>query len=549
MPTSPKERLVEFARHFAAGEYEPALAIIDALLAEHPNEGPMHWQRARTLEKLERYDDARAAAKRVIELRPQFAPAWVMRAELGEEEGEYDPEPDLRRAITFDPKNARARYILALVLNGQDEKADESRAQMDQAIELDPKLHEALAARAGWSRVEAWTDQAPADSDSADVVVTFTGQNFKRVHLEDALADFERAIAIQPDPSYRFARADLLHTLKRYDEAIDELDRLLSQLPADHSLRTLAIEARAKSENQGAGERDQMANMLLSALEQSHQDKETVAYDQAAAMMRSAADGIRAGKTVPQAMEDFVPDTPEDMAAVSIAWQIRQMAQESEPDYVPTDPAGYPAHQRKFAASSHKKLAALGFDKLGDFDPVHLSLTLARKQMLSLHMRADGHVTAAVYSIKPKWPGFLGWLVMLFKGQYRTANVVELETAFSNGTVISTNNAGGINPYGQGPHFLQEKLAPGTSPAALLERHEARVKSHAALHPRYTIREIRTMEEISRQQAEQVVAKNAYRRSIGFVSDEELRAMMGAQYDEFAPKVREKLKLMAEEPA
>src|SRR5688572_28665600 len=103
MPTSPKERLVEFARHFAAGEYEPALAIIDSLIAEHPGEGPMHWQRARTLEKLERYDDARIAAKRVIELRPQFAPAWVMRAELGEE-GEYDPEPDLRRAISFDPK-------------------------------------------------------------------------------------------------------------------------------------------------------------------------------------------------------------------------------------------------------------------------------------------------------------------------------------------------------------------------------------------------------------------------------------------------------------
>lgn len=549
MSTSPKERLLEFARHFAAGEHEAALATIDALLAEHPNEGPMHWQRARALEKLERYDEARVAAKRVIELRPQFAPAWVMRAELGEEEGEYDPEPDLRRAISLDPKNARARYILALVLNGRDDKSDEARAQMDQAIELDPGLHEALAARAGWSRVEAWTDQASADSDSTDVVVTFTGQNFKRVHLEDALADFDRAIAIRADPSYRFARADVLHTLKRYDEAIDELDKLLAELPEDHSLRGLAAEARSKSENQGAGERDQMANMLLTALEQSGQDKETLAYDQASAMVRSAADGMRAGKTVAQAMEEFVPDSPEDMAAVSIAWQIRQMAQEAEPDYVPTDPSEYPAHQRKFAAAAHGKLTALGFEKLGDFDPVHLSVTLARKQMLSLYASADGHVTAAVFSLKPKWPGFLGWLVMLVKGQYRASNLVELETAFSDGTVISTNNAGGINPYGQGPHFLQEKLPPGTAPAALLERHLARVTSHAALHPRYGIREIRTIDEVSRQQAEQVLAKNAYRRSIGFVSDEELRAMMGEQYDKFAPRVREKLKLMADEPA
>jgi hypothetical protein len=27
--------------------------------------------------------------------------------------------------------------------------------------------------------------------------------------------------------------------------------------------------------------------------------------------------------------------------------------------------------------------------------------------MLSLYSRADGHVTAAVFSLKPKWPGFL----------------------------------------------------------------------------------------------------------------------------------------------
>jgi hypothetical protein len=169
--------------------------------------------------------------------------------------------------------------------------------------------------------------------------------------------------------------------------------------------------------------------------------------------------------------------------------------------------------------------------------------------MLSIFARADGHVTAAAFSMRPKWPGFMGWLVMLFRGQYKTANVVELETVFSNGTVLCTNNAGGINPYGQGPHFLQEKLPAGTAPAAVLERHMARVASHAALHPRYTIREIRTLEEVSRQQAEQVRQKNAYRRSIGFVSEEELRAMMGDQYDQIAPKVREKLKLMAEEPA
>jgi len=96
---------------------------------------------------------------------------------------------------------------------------------------------------------------------------------------------------------------------------------------------------------------------------------------------------------------------------------------------------------------------------------------------------------------------------------------------------------------------VRARIARGTAPAAILERHEARVKLHAASHPRHSIRTIRTIEEVSAQQAEQALARNAYRRSIGFVSDEELRAMMGEQYDAIAPKVREKLKLMAEEPA
>src|SRR6187551_3455876 len=150
-------RLLDFSRLFAAGDYEAAAALIDALAADNPNEGPIHWQRARTLEKLERYGDARAAVKRVLELRREFAPAWVLRAELGEEEGDYDPEPDLRRAVELDPRLGRARYALALLMHEEEGKDDEARALMDLAIELDPNLHEAFAARGGWSRVAAWT--------------------------------------------------------------------------------------------------------------------------------------------------------------------------------------------------------------------------------------------------------------------------------------------------------------------------------------------------------------------------------------------------------
>ena len=51
---STARRLLDFSRLFAAGEFEAALALVEPLAADNPNEGPIHWQRARTLEKLER---------------------------------------------------------------------------------------------------------------------------------------------------------------------------------------------------------------------------------------------------------------------------------------------------------------------------------------------------------------------------------------------------------------------------------------------------------------------------------------------------------------
>lgn len=243
MAPSPRDRLLQFSRHYAAGEFDSALELIDALLAEHPDAGPMHWQRARTLEKLRRWDETRKAVDKVIELRHDFAPAWVMRAEVAVLDDPTDPEADLRKAISLDPTLGRPRYLLALLIHGRGGNMDEARRLMDEAIVLDSTLHEALAARAGWSRIEAYTDQPQGDAEGPDVLVAPSGIKLKRRHLEAAVADFERAIQIEPLADYRFARADLLQQLRRYEEAVPELERLLAEIPPGHDLHGLAEEA------------------------------------------------------------------------------------------------------------------------------------------------------------------------------------------------------------------------------------------------------------------------------------------------------------------
>lgn len=461
--SSTARRLLEFSRLLAAGEHESALALIDALIAEDPDEGRMHWQRARTLERLERWEEARAAVKRVLELRGEFAPAWVLRAELGEESEDYDPEPDLRHAIALDPKLGRARYVLGLLLSAGDDTEDEARAQMDAAIELDPMLHEAFAARAGWSRIQAWTDQPAPAEEGPGILKTSTGMRFRREHLERALADFDRAIAIKALPNYRFARADLLHTLGRHGEALAESDRLLAEITPEHSLYPLVVEARARSASQGGAASESTATAASS-------------------------------------------EPP---------------SQEVAPQYVPASAAEFPAHQRAFAAKAAKQLAGLGFDKLGDYEPAQLAAAQAPRQMISLHVRSDGRAIATAFSIKPASQGVMAWLAMNLKGVYKIANVVEIESAFTDGTVISTSNARGLATASHGPHFLEEKMPTATTAATLLERHEARVTERLKAHPGIAIRPVRTFEDVVRRQA--------------------------GQHDRMAPKVRAKLDLLAEQ--
>ena len=226
MATTHRDRLLQFTRHYAAGEFDSALELIDALLAEHPEAGPMHWQRARTLEKLRRWDETRKAVDKVIELRDGFAPAWVMRAELSAATEPTQPEVDLRKAISLDPTLGRPRYLLALLIHGRAGNMTEARRLMDEAIALDSTLHEALATRAGWNRIEAYTEPA-----------------MRNVHLEKALSDFERAISVEPLPDYRFARADILRQLGRDEEAIPVLENLLAEIPVGQDLHSLAEEA------------------------------------------------------------------------------------------------------------------------------------------------------------------------------------------------------------------------------------------------------------------------------------------------------------------
>ncbi len=540
-PTA-RERLERFAQSFRSGDADSALTLIDGMVEDYPDQAALHWHRARVLRALERDADALAAVKRVIELKPGYAPAWLLRAELAvvDAGGNY-PESDLRRALALDPGLARAHLLLARGL-GQSGRRDEAEAELARALELDPAQHEAWALRADWRRRAAilgFGDEAP---ESADAIRTLTGQSLSREQLEAARSDYARALELKDDRHVRLRLADVLHDLGDHDAALANFDAVLAVTPTDDPARRAIEDLRERSLDGGRGERAYMARVLEQALADVDADeKATIGHDMAASMIRSAATGVRSGMSFDKAMAQFVSDHPDDMLAIDVAWKIYALAHEPEPNYVRTDVAIYPKFMREFAERVAAALGAQGFRVVGDYEPMHLAEQLGKPTLVRIYAAADGITCAASYRAEPKWPGWIAFLLLKLTGKWQRPAVVELETAFDDGGFLITNNAGSASPFAYRGRVDLTALAADVAPAVVHSRHRERIERYRREHPGATAERVDTAERIIAMQSRITAAKSEFRRSIGYLEEDELRQLLGTQYQRLAARVCEKL--------
>ncbi len=103
------------------------------------------------------------AAVALEEERPQFH--LDLAESLVKENKTRDAEDEIRTAIGLDPKNAQAHYALANLLNSIPNRADEAKAEYDEARALDPKLTapgEAAESSAAGGAPSVATDVTPA---------------------------------------------------------------------------------------------------------------------------------------------------------------------------------------------------------------------------------------------------------------------------------------------------------------------------------------------------------------------------------------------------
>jgi tetratricopeptide (TPR) repeat protein len=234
-----------YARAQSRQDYEGALTDADAALAIDPRSGDALVIRAVALLGLERVDDAGEAIEAAAEHfedaglglveKPRFC---VVRATFAREKG--DPE---KAAAVFD--ECVEAYPTSWVVVDEAVKHFDSVGRPDRSLEILRQAFEELpsfrsyrlslvyrlAARGEEEEAEALlreATEAPAPDVAATAWTDLARYYFERERLDEAIAAFENALALVPDPGseFFFAYADVLVAAGRYDRALELAEQM-----------------------------------------------------------------------------------------------------------------------------------------------------------------------------------------------------------------------------------------------------------------------------------------------------------------------------------
>ncbi len=447
----------------------------------------------------------------------------------------------LNRAINLAPERVdlledRANSFLASAIERYDSHSQNSDLQNNDLQGNDLRINK--------------SSEAQNNEDESSTVTTFSGERYSRKELELALADFQRCYELSNQHRYGLRVGSILHDLGRFDEALAAFDQVLAQVAEDDPYRPLIIERRARSVNQGMGEREQMAQVLESAVASGRKDR-SLDEDNIAQALLSAANAVRGGKSVADALEERISDDPEELMITSIAAQILNVANEPNPDLIEVDTKDYPAYQQKFIAKCKRDLTELGLQHICDAEAQGMRLMLGQNILLSFFADESGETGVACFSMQAKKPSLLAILSLLFSGKWkalsttlRTTNMVECVSQFSNGDHVSTQYES-PSPFAYGPPIFIEKLSTKTPAATLVARHLERLAEHKKEFP--DAKPLRTLDlaGIEQRWIQGQDIKRAYRQNISYITEPELQNLLGTHYDKFADKVRAKLQVLA----
>ncbi len=167
-------------------------------------------------------------------------------------------------------------------------------------------------------------------------------------------------------------------------------------------------------------------------------------------------------------------------------------------------------------------LIALGCTWLADVEDVTIKgMAFDLRTFIRMMTSPEKTVAIGLFHPKPKW-----WIrLLLWVLRAKVGRTIDCETECSNGIYIVTSNAALAGKMNTPPGFDMQYFPANTDHLAVFQAHVERLQKYLAANPGVAATPLNNYEEALAMQHRMHAAKSAYRKSIGYATEEELRRM------------------------
>lgn len=512
-----------------------AIKILKPLYQANPANLDILLEVATAFELLEQWGNARGMLSKAIKQNPQDTELWIRLSNL------YQAEEDLATAMKAIDKGLSVnRDDLSLLIQrshllSDSDQVEAMHDQMDKAIEKHPEYKNDLL----MERASIYESRCYDPQPDEEQVTDHLGMSFAVAPLQQAIDDLTAAITSDnTNWQLNFKRARIYKQLQDFERAIADFDEALNLLDEDtESFRDYIQEQRDACLNGGRNEREHLADLMRQGLINVDDQGELSQDDLMANNLLDAIAGQLAEGKDMMSLLDSIEDDPDQLIAMNIAQEILKNGREPTADFTPTDKTGFRKSAQRFCDQVEKKIRKYEFKSLGDFEPRGLSQQIGKRILLRLFCSNDQKICGAAFELIPAKPAFLSWLLLVILRKWKAVRILELESETSAGRFIITNNTGELNPFIAGDAIDMLTLPVKTSVRDIVMAHFSQLQKYS----QDDIKLIPDLNAVFAMQERLRVAKNAYRERIGYVTDAELKQMLGKQYDKYAADIRKYL--------
>lgn len=348
------------------------------------------------------------------------------------------------------------------------------------------------------------------------------GQQYSEFYRQQAIADLQNAIALAPQSAVSW-QLDVIEANidgERYDEALAQLKTV--DETRDITPFTDLDRERFDGLSKRAQARDAYAVEQLNDMKQDLANLPEGFRAEWEKLIKAGEDALQQRSDI-QKQQLFNADASAelDRQALEIAHQLLPAVEYPTEIFAPFGelPPLIDAQASKFYQAAFLSLEKLGFTQLADLEPCTATRRLGKRVLMRLMLNVSHCAIACIWRLNAD------------------REAIEIESHANDGHVWITNNTAGQNPFSPPPAITLLQLPSSTPAKTLWAAHQTQLQ---ALAPS-TLVAMHSVDDVTALFEHQNQIKRSHAKANGWISDGELKALLGVSYPVLADRVRQAL--------